>query len=270
MPLNAVYGYTSFLLDLLERVGPARHLAAAFDESLGSCFRNDIYPDYKSSRELPDEALAFQLDSCRQVTEILGLPCFSGPTYEADDYIAALAAVAHASDVPVTIVTRDKDLGQILARDDDHWWDFAADTRLDIPAFSERFGVHPGQFADYLALVGDPVDDIPGVPGVGPKSAATLLQHFDDLEALGSALATVVDLPLRGAGRIAERLEAHWEQVVLARALTGVATDIPGVDELPVVDTAAAHYEALAEQLAAWGLPRTLQARCHAAAENRP
>ena len=77
MPLNAVYGYTRFLLEFIEQQQPA-NLAAAFDESLGSCFRNDIYPAYKASRELPDEALAFQLEACRSVTELLAVPAFSG------------------------------------------------------------------------------------------------------------------------------------------------------------------------------------------------
>ena len=266
LPLNAVYGYTSFLLDLMERVGSAKNMAAAFDESLGSCFRNEIYPDYKASRELPDEALAFQLNSCRQVTEMLGLPCFGGPRFEADDYIAALAQVAHGVNMPVTIVTRDKDLGQLLSHEDDHWWDFAADRRLDIPAFNERFGVRPGQFADYLALVGDPVDDIPGVPGIGPKSAAALLTHYDSLESLGSSLDTVADLPLRGSTRIAQQLEEHWKQVQLARRLTGLARSVPGVDAVPEVVTQAQHYEQLAGQLAEWGLPQALQTRCLEAA----
>ena len=119
MPLNAVYGYTGFLLDFFSRVGLEAKVGVAFDESLGTCFRNDIFPGYKASRELPDEALAFQLSSCRALTETLGLACFGGTRYEADDYIAALAARANADARAVTIVTRDKDLGQILARDDD-------------------------------------------------------------------------------------------------------------------------------------------------------
>jgi 5'-3' exonuclease len=205
------------------------------------------------------------------VTELLGLPCFGGPRFEADDYIAALAAVSRRVNLPVTIVTRDKDLGQILSRQDDHWWDFAADRRLDIPAFNERFSVQPGQFADYLALVGDPVDDIPGVPGVGPKSAAVLLAHHENLQLLGSSLDKVADLPLRGAARIAQRLEEHWDQVLLARQLTGLAQSVPGVDAVPEIATRAEHYQQLAGQLADWGLPKALQTRClKAAARHHP
>jgi len=262
MPLNAVYGYTGFLLEFFERVGLDSRVAVAFDESLGSCFRNDIYPDYKSSRALPDEALAFQLESCRAVTELVGLGCFGGPRFEADDYIAALAALANTDGQLVTVVTRDKDLGQILSRPGDQWWDFAADVCLDSTGFQQRFGVQPSQFADYLALVGDPVDDIPGVKGVGPKTAAAILEHFDDLAALGGSLDKVAELPIRGAAKVAERLGTEWSQVMLARKLTGLAESVPEVEELPPPGIPPVGFRRLAAQLSEWGLPKTLQARC--------
>ena len=171
-PVQAVYGYTKFLLDLIASTGPAFYGAAAFDESLGSNYRNDIYPAYKSHRELPDEALAFQLEACRRVTEKAGLACYSGPRYEADDYLASIARLFQERDIPVTVITRDKDLGQIMQQPEDNWWDFAQGVTLDKAGFEQKFGVRPAQFADFLALVGDPVDDIPGVAGVGAKTAA--------------------------------------------------------------------------------------------------
>ena len=102
VPVHAVYGYTKFLLDLIDHIGMQASGAAAFDESLGSNFRNDIYPDYKCSRELPDEVLAFQLQGCRDVTEILGIPCFGGPRFEADDYLASNPAALRQSPSVVT------------------------------------------------------------------------------------------------------------------------------------------------------------------------
>jgi 5'-3' exonuclease len=260
-PLNAVYGYTRFLLDLVD-AGDLGHCAAAFDESLGSCFRNEIYPAYKSRRELPDEALAFQLASCRRVTELLGIACYGGPRYEADDYLATLAARCQQRKIPVTVVTRDKDLGQLLARPGDLWWDYAADLTLDAAAFQARHGVPPDRFADYLALTGDPIDDIPGVPGVGPKSAAVLVNAFSSLEALGAGLDKVGELPLRGAARIAVSLDENWEQVLLARRLTGLAREVPGVTlpgrHVPGRD----HLVGLADFLRALGLDGPLVARC--------
>lgn len=232
-PVQAVYGYTKFLLDFIDMRGTDYFCAVAFDESLGSNYRNEIYPAYKSSRELPDDDLAFQLQACREVTERLGFACYGGPRYEADDYLAAIGKLCGDKSIPVTVVTRDKDLGQIIRTRDDHWWDFAQDITLDELSFAEKFGVKPQQFGDYLALVGDPIDDIPGVPGVGAKTAAALLQHFDDLNSLHANLAAVAELPIRGAAKLQVRLEEHWAQVEMARQLTGLPLEIPGIDTVP-------------------------------------
>lgn len=261
MPLNAVYGYTRFLLGFIEEQKPV-HGAAAFDQSLGTCFRNEIYPDYKSSREHPDEALAFQLQTCREITEMLGLACYGGERYEADDYLAALARLYRNQGHSICVVTRDKDLGQLIGAPGDTWWDYAGKQTLDEKGFVERFGVRPDQFADYQALVGDPVDDIQGVPGVGAKSAAALLQAFGDLETLGQNLSKVSQLKMRGAGRQQERLLQHWPDVLLARALTGLAQRIPGVEEAPCVETGVSHLESLAAYLEELGLAGPLTRRC--------
>jgi 5'-3' exonuclease len=232
-PLNAVYGYAGFLVDFLSRLEPEAYCAAAFDESLGSCFRNELYPGYKASRALPDEELAFQLHSCRELTEKIGLPSFGGERYEADDYIATLARLCREQGSPVTVVTRDKDLGQLLVATEDRWWDFAADTELDQAGFHQRFGVQSWQFADYLALVGDSIDDIPGVPGVGPKTAAAVLSSFPSLDEIEANLDQLGGLGIRGAQKLQQRLTDHWEQVRLARRLTGLEAHIPGLISAP-------------------------------------
>ncbi|MEM0954525.1 MAG: 5'-3' exonuclease H3TH domain-containing protein [Pseudomonadota bacterium] len=228
-PLNAVYGYTAFLLDLLDRIPRPWTVAAAFDESLGSCFRNAIYPGYKASRELPDEALAFQLAACRELTERLGIPSFGGTTYEADDYLATLAAHFRAQSRPVVVITRDKDLGQLLLQSGDRLWDFAADTQMDRAGFVARFGVRPEEFADYQGLVGDSIDDIPGVPSVGPKTGAALIDAFGDLETLAPRRSDLSGLGLRGAARISAALESHWEQALMSRDLARLCPGVPGV-----------------------------------------
>ncbi|MDX1732855.1 MAG: 5'-3' exonuclease H3TH domain-containing protein [Halioglobus sp.] len=273
-PLNAVYGYTKFLLDFLES-SPDTHaagdlVAAAFDESLGSNYRNDIYPDYKSSRVLPDEDLAFQLQACRDVTATLGVKTYGCSRYEADDYLATLARLCARRDISVTVVTRDKDLGQIIARDGDRWWDFAAETLLDANGFEQRFGVRPGQFADYLALVGDPVDDIPGVPGVGARTAAALLGEFGNLGELGRRLHEVGALGIRGAGKLQERLAQHWEQVLLARRLTGLQDRVPGVRTPGAWRVSSAQLEDTAKFLEQLGLQGLLPRRCRALLQGNP
>ncbi|GMG87005.1 5'-3' exonuclease [Biformimicrobium ophioploci] len=223
MDTEAVQGFTGFLLDLIE-TRPAR-LACAFDESLGSCFRNELYPDYKCSRVLPDEALAFQLAACHSMAETLGIACYAHDRYEADDLLASLTRTC-ASEGPL-VVSRDKDLAQLLASGAAGIWDAAANEIHDTASTRARFGVAPEQIPDYLALVGDSIDDIPGVPGVGAKTAARLLGHFPDVESLIAGVAEVAGLPLRGAAGIAARLEAHSEQIRMAKALATLAADAP-------------------------------------------
>lgn len=260
-PLNAVYGYARFLLEFLEAQDPD-HCAAAFDESLGSCFRNDILPSYKSSRELPDEALAFQLKACRELTEQLGIPCYGGPRYEADDYLATLGRLYRERGIPVSVLTRDKDLGPILQAPNDLWWDYAGGITLDAAAFTEKFGVEPRQFADYLALVGDPIDDIPGVPGVGAKTAAKLLQSFGDLQRLGETLDEVGSSSIRGAARVQANLTEHWPQVLLARQLTGLEEYIPSLTESPDFLLTSESLGNAEEYLTELGLSGPLTRRC--------
>lgn len=261
LPLNAVVGYSGFLLDLVETLGPGAHLAAAFDESLGTGFRHRIHPGYKASRALPDEALAFQLECCREATEVLGIACHGGPEYEADDYLASLCRASREADLAVTLVSRDKDLGQLLAAGDE-LWDPATGQRRDPARFREHFGVEPARFADFQALVGDRIDDIPGVPGVGPRTAAQLLAHFADLEQLGAGLGTVAELPLRGAASLARRLREHWPQVLLSRRLTGLAADIPGVGAAPRWRMDPVKLAALGDYLEALGAGVALPRRC--------
>jgi len=269
-PVHAVYGYTRFLLDFIEATDQGPHCAAAFDESLGTCYRNDIYPPYKSSRDLPDEALAFQLQACRELTERLGIPCYGGARYEADDYLASLANLFQQRAIPVTVVTRDKDLGQIVQGPADQWWDFAQNVTLDAAAFQQKFGVAPQQFADYLALVGDPVDDIPGVPGVGAKTAARLLQAFGNLQTLGDALDQVAGLSIRGAAGLQTRLQEHWPQVLLARQLTGLATGIPEVDRIPEFKLNASAVEHVIDYLDELNIAGPLRRRCQRLAAELP
>ncbi|WOX06097.1 5'-3' exonuclease [Microbulbifer pacificus] len=222
---EAVYGFSNFLLDLLAR-NPS-HIACAFDESLGNCFRNEIYPDYKCSRALPDEALAYQLTACREMAEALGIASFASERFEADDILATLTRLCDAHQRAPVIVTRDKDLGQLLDRGAASLWDFAANQTLERDSIRQKFGVEPAQIADYLALVGDSIDDIPGVPGIGAKTAAKLLAAFADVEALIANVDQIADLKLRGAKGIAEKIASHAGQIRMALQLARLEYDVP-------------------------------------------
>lgn len=226
-PANAVHGFADFLQQLLQRVRPS-HLAIAFDESLEDCQRRQIYPAYKANREPAPEALRRQFGLCRKLVRAAGLPEFASPLVEADDIIATLAAGMRAHGHACTVITGDKDLAQVVTPGDE-WWDFARDRRLDVRGVEKHFGVRPDQIADLLAIGGDRVDNIPGVPGIGTATAARLLRKWNDLDTLYDNLDGVKRMQIRGAARICALLAEHEDDVRLARRLTGtlVAEGLP-------------------------------------------
>lgn len=224
-PINAVYGFCRFLTEFVER-SDATHVAVAFDESLTTSFRNEIYPAYKMNRELPPADLERQFALCRKVAEAAGLHCVAHDRYEADDLIATLAADMRERGFRIAVVSRDKDLTQLL-RDSDFWWDFASNQILDRQKVLEKFGVAPERIQDYLGLCGDAVDNIPGVAGVGPKTAQALLEEFGSLEAVYANLGKIAGLKIRGAKSLASKLRDHQAQAVLSKQLATVAYDAP-------------------------------------------
>ncbi|MCH8865216.1 MAG: exodeoxyribonuclease IX [Proteobacteria bacterium] len=228
-PINALYGYCRFLGDFMEQVNP-EYVAVLFDESLSKSFRTKIYPEYKANRDPAPPELKRQFEQCRRFTRALGVMEFACPTYEADDLIGTLVKHGRSVDRPSTIVTRDKDLAQLVGKDD-VFWDFAGRGKLGYERIPEVFGVWPEQIADFLALAGDAVDNIKGVPGVGKKTATVLLQRFGSLEAIYDHLDKVHEVNIRGAKTLAEKLETHKDDAMLARKLTGLACDIP-IDDL--------------------------------------
>lgn len=229
-PTGAIFGFANFLLRYVDGERPT-HAAACFDESLVSSFRNESYPAYKANRELPPPELAAQLAACQEVAAALGFPCFVDERYEADDLIATLAAQLPRKTASIVVATNDKDLAQ-LVDERTSIFDAAKDERYDAARVRERFGVHPGQIPDYLGLAGDAVDNIPGVRGVGAKTAVALLEHYADLDELYANLDAVADLPLRGARSIATKLAEHRDLAFLSRELATVSTAAPVKAEL--------------------------------------
>ncbi|MFC0677214.1 5'-3' exonuclease H3TH domain-containing protein [Lysobacter korlensis] len=224
-PTNAVHGFARFLLELIERVRP-RNIAVAFDEALDSCFRNAIYPAYKANREPAPEELRRQFGHCKTLCEVLGLQVLAHRDFEADDLIGTAAQAARGHGFRAVIVSPDKDLSQLLAEADEQW-DYARNQRWTAAGVPARHGVHAHQIADYLALTGDAVDNIPGVPGIGAKTAAALLAHFGTLDALLERIDEVPYLRLRGAAACAVKLRQHREQALLCRQLSTIALHAP-------------------------------------------
>ncbi len=223
-PTNAVYGFSGFLCNLLEQTG-AEHVAVAFDESLSKSYRNEIYPEYKANRDPAPEELKRQFSWARAVAEAMGLQCYADDRYEADDLIGTLAEYWRARGHPICVVTSDKDLAQLVG-EQDYWWDFSRNQKLNAKQLTEKFGVMPEQMADYLALTGDSVDNIPGVPGVGPKSASALLGHFGSLDTLYERLDEVQHLGIRGAKSLQKKLTDHREAAELAKKLTVIEKSV--------------------------------------------
>jgi DNA polymerase-1 len=246
--VNAVYGYTNFVLDLWDRA--PEYISFAFDESLNTCYRNKIYPDYKANRDLPDANLAFQLQKCQEVTRLLGFHCLSLHDYEADDIIGTLQKKL-AKERPCILVTRDKDLGQLL-RAEDLLWDFAADDYAGPADVKKKFGVEAAQIADYLALAGDAVDNIPGAPGIGAKSAAAILAKFSDIDDLYQRIEDFDAVEMRGVKKAKQTLIDHEANVRMFRQITEIACDIDlevSLDDLAVQPAGAGEIESFCDEL---------------------
>ncbi|RME64591.1 MAG: DNA polymerase I, partial [Alphaproteobacteria bacterium] len=184
-PVGAVYGFTTMLLklqqDLHDQEHPT-HMAVIFDAAKRS-FRNDIYPAYKANRPEPPEDLIPQFPLTRDAVRALSIPCVEMNGYEADDIIASYARAAAARGWKVTIVSSDKDLMQLVGPGID-MLDSMAGRHLDENAVREKFGVPPEKVIEVQALMGDASDNVPGVPGIGPKTAAELISQYGDLESL--------------------------------------------------------------------------------------
>lgn len=224
-PANAVFGFARMLCDLIERVRPA-HMAVAFDHSFAGCFRSRIYPAYKANRAPAPPGLPLQFERCFELCELLGVRAIGSAEYEADDIIGSLAWRMREEGVRATFITRDKDFAQ-LVREGDALWDYGSASPMSYFDVRRRFGVAPERFADYLALTGDAVDNIPGVPGIGPKTAAALMAEFAGLDELYDGLDRIAALAMRGAAAVRSRLVAHRESAYLARRLTGIVCDMP-------------------------------------------
>lgn len=234
-PVGAVYGFTAMLWQLIEeaRKSPEDDYLAVVLDAAKKSFRMDLYPEYKANRPDPPEDLVPQFPLIRDAVRALGVPCIERQEYEADDLIASYAERAMAGGFKVTIISSDKDLMQ-LVRPGLRLRDTMQNRWFDEAAVEEKWGVPPTQLAEVLALMGDSVDNVPGVPGVGPKTAADLVRRFGDVEGV---LATAAELK---QPKLRENLLAHADAVRLSRQLVELKRDLaldPPVEGLKLPDT---------------------------------
>lgn len=223
-PANAVYGFTDFVYKFLSDIQP-KHVAFAFDKSLTTCFRNELYPPYKANRPPAPEDLLVQFQYCREFIDALGIVELGSKMYEADDIIGTLSARARDAGLASVILTGDKDMAQLLQADGDVLWDYAKNRRLDCKGVEEHFGVRPDQIADFLAIAGDQADNIPGIPGVGEKTAVELLLRFENIEELLEKQDIIEFLKIRGAERTQRLIQKHQDDLRLFRKLTQIQLD---------------------------------------------
>jgi DNA polymerase-1 len=230
-PTNAIYGLAQMLLPLLADDAPDAALVA-FDAP-GKTFRDELFEDYKAGRPPTDETLIAQFDLAHELIDALGMAQTEIAGYEADDIIGTVAEKASAAGFDVLIITGDRDVLQLV---DDQISVLAtirglSETQLYKPdEVEEEYGVRPNQIADYKALAGDSSDNIPGVAGVGPKTAAQLLEQFADVEELLERLDEVDNK------KLAARLKESTYEIQLSKRLATIALDSPlelGIADLP-------------------------------------
>ncbi|HEX8655620.1 MAG TPA: DNA polymerase I [Allosphingosinicella sp.] len=254
--VGAVYGYTTMLWKLAESLhkeeGPT-HLAVIFDAG-SHTFRNDMYDQYKAQRPPPPPDLVPQFPLIRDATRAFSLPCIEEDGLEADDIIACYAKAALEQDWKVTIVSSDKDLMQLVEDGRLDLYDTMNDRRLGRDYVIEKFGVPPEKLGDVLALMGDSVDNIPGVPGIGPKTAAQLIQDYGDLESV-LAHAGEIKKP-----KLKQNLIEHADAARLSRELVTLVCDAPLPEPLDALEMKGIPKEPLREFLADQGF-RSLLAR---------
>lgn len=223
-PANAVYGFASFLAKYIADERPT-HIAVAFDRHFNGSFRNDFYPEYKAHRDASPPELDAQVDPALEATEAMGVSTFIDERYEADDLIATvLDRLGDAT--RFVIVSSDKDLTQLVS-DRVTLVDPARNLRFDRKAVEEKFGVRPDQMTDFLGLAGDAVDNIPGVRGIGPKTAAQLLQRHGSIEGIYAHVPEMRKSRSKSDLSLAAKLETDVALAGMSKRLATVSTEAP-------------------------------------------
>lgn len=233
-PSNAVFGFSDFLYQLIRQKSP-QYIACAFDSSQTESYRRELYPDYKANRPPAPPELKQQFERCRAFCQAVGIPAFGSNRYEADDIIGSLASYFREQGFAITVVSADKDLSQLILGEEDAWWDFARGTVLNRRGVEKQFGVKPEQIPDMLALSGDKIDNIPGIPGVGYTTASKILKKFPSIDLILENIEAVAEMKFRGASRIHALLNAHREMLPLNKKLTTVVCDMHLQDHLQLV-----------------------------------
>ncbi len=235
-PTNAIYGFLSTLRKILKEENP-HYLGIVFDTK-GPTTRHELFKEYKAQRKPMPEDLVPQVPKLKQILQAMNIPLYEKPGYEGDDLLGSLSQKAAAHRIPTVILTNDKDLFQ-LVNDNIVIYHVTKDRYLDKGAVKEEFGVDPGQVEDVLALWGDPSDNIPGVRGVGEKTAKKLIQKYGSLDSLLENLEKVKN------ARAKNNIIRQLDQLALSRQLVNIARDLPLDFKLEDFEISEPDYELL-------------------------
>ena len=252
-PTGAIRVVTSMMRSLLSQY-PNSPVAVIFDAK-GKTFRDELYADYKAQRPPMPDDLRLQVEPIHNIIKAMGIPLFIEEGVEADDVIGTLARQAEASQCQVVISTGDKDMAQLV---DQHVTliNTMNDTLMDIEGVKEKFGIGPELIIDFLALMGDKVDNIPGVPGVGEKTALALLQGIGGIHALYEHLDEIPALGFRGSKTMPKKLEEHRDMALLSYELATIKTDVELSIGLGDIERPAPNHDALVELFKAYEFRR--------------
>jgi DNA polymerase-1 len=218
LPTNAIFGFTRMLMKLMEDRSP--QYVAMFFDAKGPTFRHEMYKDYKANRPPMPEDMVVQLPYIKKITAAFNLPIIEMPGFEADDLIGTTARLAEKEGYSIVIVTGDKDFMQLVT-DKTAIWDPMKDTTIGLQSIKEKFGIEPHQMIDVQGLSGDTSDNIPGVPGIGPKTALSLIKTYCSMQGIYEKLDTLTPKKQR------ENLENFKDQAFLSRELVTINTRVP-------------------------------------------
>ena len=218
LPTNAVFGFTRMLIRLIEERRPS--YAGMFFDAKGPTFRHAIYSEYKANRPPMPEEMAVQIPHIKKVTSAFNLPIIEMQGYEADDLIGTIARIAEMKGFHVVMITGDKDFLQLVT-EKSTIWDPMKESATDKNTIIDQFGIEPYQMIDVQGLCGDTADNIPGVPGIGMKTAVSLIKTFNSMQALYENIETITKKKQR------ENLENFKDQAFLSRRLVTINTAVP-------------------------------------------
>ncbi len=238
LPTNAIFGFTRMLMKLMEDRNP--EYVGMFFDARGPTFRHDMYPDYKANRPPMPEDMAVQIPYIKKVTAAFNLPIIEMQGYEADDLIGTLAHMAEKVGFTVIMITGDKDFMQLVT-EKSTIWDPMKESATDLQTIREKFGIDPRQMIDVQGLSGDTADNVPGVPGIGQKTAVTLIKTYNSMQELYEKLDTITKKKQR------ENLEIFKEQAFLCRKLVTINIQAPLTLDPTNFKVTAPDREALAE-----------------------